>query len=45
MKEYVKSNFLKVVGEVVKAKAGVNDKIWPPLCAGFLYQPKRPSNK
>jgi len=45
MKEYVKINFLKVVGEVIKAKAGVNNKICPPICSGFLYQPKRPSNK
>jgi len=45
MKEYVKSNLLKAVGKVITAKAGVNDKIWPPYCAAFLYQPKRPMNK
>jgi len=45
MKEYVKSNLLKAVGKVVKAKAGVNETMWPPICSGFLYQPKRPSKK
>ena len=45
MKEYVKSNLLKAIGKVVEVKAGVNDKQWPPYCTGFLYQPKRPSNR
>ena len=45
MKEYVKRVFLKVVGEVVKAMAGANDKVWPPICSGILYQPKRLINK
>lgn len=42
MKDLVKDNLLKVVGKVVEARAGANDKTWPPICIGFLYQPKRP---
>ena len=45
MKEYIKRCFLKVVGEVVKAKAGANDKVLLPICSGILYQPKRSINK
>ena len=41
----MKSNLLKAVGKVVIARAGVNDKIWPPICSGFLFQPKRPNNR
>ena len=41
MKE-VKKKVLKGVAKIVENFGKVNDSGWPPPCAGFIYQPKRP---
>lgn len=42
MKENVKVNLLKAVEKVVEVRVDLNGKMWPPICIGFLHQPKRP---
>lgn len=36
------SCIIKVAGKLVKMEAKHVDSGWPPICAGFLHQPKRP---
>lgn len=36
------SRVLNLAGKVAKAEAGRAKSGWPPACAGFVHQPKRP---
>ncbi len=39
------SQILKAAGKIVKMEAKRVNSDWPPICAGFLHQPKRPCKK
>ena len=43
------SRVLELIGKFaikeVKKETGKNGYWWPPACAGFLHQPKRPTKK
>ena len=39
------SLMLKLAGKLAKAEAVKTNSSWPPACAGFLHQPKRPAKK
>lgn len=47
MKKEIKkeSRILKAVGKLAAMEAKRVDSDWPPICAGFLHQPKRPAKK
>lgn len=39
------SRILKLAGKVVTMEAKRVNSDWPPICGGFLHQPKRPTKK
>ncbi|MBD5466493.1 MAG: cyclic lactone autoinducer peptide [Lachnospiraceae bacterium] len=41
-KEIIEKKVLQVVGKVISLEVKKNSNIWPPLCCGFVHQPKRP---
>lgn len=49
MKNDSRERVLKIVGRIavkgVQRDVGKNRYWWPPVCAGFLHQPKRPVKK
>lgn len=43
MKKNVKEKgIFNVISKVLGAEVQKNAIIWPPLCGGFVHQPKRP---
>lgn len=49
MKKNKENRVLEMVGKFavkeVEKETGKNGYWWPPACAGFLHQPKRPTKK
>lgn len=41
-KKVVEKKVMKAISKAVGNKVKANADIWPPLCSGFLHQPKRP---
>ena len=39
------SPILNLAGKIAKMEAVKTNSGWPPACAGFLHQPKRPAKK
>lgn len=39
------SRILKLAGKAVTMEAKRVNSDWPPICIGFLHQPKRPVRK
>lgn len=44
-KEVFEKKVLQKVTKVASAEVKKNSRIWPPLCCGFVHQPKRPVNQ
>lgn len=36
---------LKALAKVAETEANMKHAGWPPICAGIIYQPKRPQKK
>jgi len=45
MKKSVKKNVLQAVVKMAEIEANEKNAIWPPICVGFVHQPKRPKKK
>ncbi len=45
MKKSIKKNVLKAVVKMADFEANGGNAIWPPICVGFVHQPKRPKRK
>lgn len=41
----IKKKVLEAIGKVAEVEANVVSKEWPPVCAFYMYQPKRPDKK
>lgn len=41
----LQKTFLKVIVKAAIANANMKSRDWPPLCVGYIYQPKRPKRK
>lgn len=44
-KEAMKNGALQVIAKVAELEGNMLYSGWPPPCAGFIYQPKRPEKK
>ena len=40
-----KNLVLRMVGKLAEKETKKDSYWWPPACAGFLHQPKRPTKK
>ncbi len=41
----IEKRVLQVVEKVIGMEVKKNNDIWPPVCGGFVHQPKRPIPK
>lgn len=41
----VNQTLLKITERVVRVEVDKEKKVWPPICATLLHQPKRPTTK
>lgn len=40
----INNTILKTVERIARSEVEKNCFDWPPICAGFFHQPKRPKN-
>lgn len=44
-KDKINDTVLKIMERIARNEVEKNCYDWPPVCAGFFHQPKRPKNE